>query len=126
MFIVDAHLDLAYNALQKKRDPRRKLAELRAAEAPAFKRGIPTVSFSAMRRAGVGLVFATLFNSPQDQPFDDGSEEDETYSTPEQAHRLGMQQVDFYRRLVDEDESLRLVTDVATLNDCLLYTSRWV
>ncbi len=117
MFIVDAHLDLAYNALQKKRDPRRKLAELRAAEAPAFKRGIPTVSFSAMRRAGVGLVFATLFNSPQDQPFDDGSEEDETYSTPEQAHRLGMQQVDFYRRLVDEDESLRLVTDVATLNE---------
>ena len=117
MFIVDAHLDLAYNALQKKRDPRRKLAELRAAEAPAFKRGIPTVSFSAMRRAGVGLVFATLFNSPQDQPFDDGSEEDETYATPEQAHRLGMQQVDFYRRLVDEDESLRLVTDVATLNE---------
>ena len=24
MFIVDAHLDLAYNALQKQRDPRRK------------------------------------------------------------------------------------------------------
>ncbi len=117
MFIVDAHLDLAYNALQKKRDPRRKLAELRAAEAPEFKRGIPTVSFSAMRRAGVGLVFATLFNSPQDQPFDDGSDEDECYTTPEQAHRLGMQQVDFYRRLVDEDESLRLVTDKATLEE---------
>ncbi len=116
MFIVDAHLDLAYNALQKGRDPRRKLTELRAAEAPEFKRGIPTVSFSAMRRGGVGLVFATLFNSPQANPFPDGSEEDETYATPEQAHRLGMQQVDFYRRLVDEDESLRLVTDVATLD----------
>ena len=117
MFIVDAHLDLAYNALQKKRDPRRKLAELRAAEAPEFKRGIPTVSFSAMRRAGVGLVFATLFNSPQDDPFPDGSDEDERYTTPEEAHRLGMQQVDFYRRLVDEDESLRLVTDKATLEE---------
>ena len=117
MFIVDAHLDLAYNALQKRRDPRRKLAELRAAEAPEFKRGIPTVSFSAMRRAGVGLVFATLFNSPQDDPFPDGSDEDERYTTPEEAHRLGMQQVDFYRRLVDEDESLRLVTDKATLEE---------
>ena len=116
MFIVDAHLDLAYNALQKGRDPRRKLTELRAAEAPEYKRGIPTVSFSAMRRGGVGLVFATLFNSPQANPFPDGSEEDETYATPEQAHRLGMQQVDFYQRLVDEDESLRLVTDVATLD----------
>ena len=105
MFIVDAHLDLAYNALQKGRDPRRKLTELRAAEAPEFKRGIPTVSFSAMRRGGVGLVFATLFNSPQANPFPDGSEEDETYATPEQAHRLGMQQVDFYRRLGDEDST---------------------
>ncbi len=116
MFIVDAHLDLAYNALQKGRDPRRKLHELRAAEGPAFTRGIPTVSFSAMRRAGVGLAFATIFNSPADDPFPDDSNDDETYETPEQAHRLGMQQRDFYHRMVDEDESLRLVTDVASLD----------
>ena len=117
MFIVDAHLDLAYNALQKKRDPRRRLADIRAAEAPDYKRGIPTVSFSAMRRGGVGLVFATLFNSPANDPFPDGSDEDERYSTPAEAHRLGMQQIDFYRRLVDEDETLRLVTDRATLEE---------
>ena len=59
MIIVDAHLDLAYNALNKNRDPRRKLAELRAAEAPEYKRGIPTVSFPAMRRAGVNQTSAT-------------------------------------------------------------------
>ena len=117
MFIVDAHLDLAYNALNKGRDPRRKLTEIRAAEAPDYARGIPTVSFSAMRRGGVGLAFATLFNSPRDNPFPDGSEEDECYSTAEEAHRLGMKQVDFYRRLVDEDETLRLVTDRATLDE---------
>ena len=117
MFIVDAHLDIAYNALNKGRDPRRKLTEIRAAEAPAYARGIPTVSFSAMRRGGVGLAFATLFNSPRDNPFPDGSEEDECYSTAEEAHRLGMKQVDFYRRLVDEDETLRLVTDRATLDE---------
>lgn len=117
MFLVDAHLDLAYNALQKGRDPRRKLSELRATEGPEFKRGIPTVSFSAMRRAGVGLIFGTIFNSPLNDPFPDGSDEDERYATPDEAHRLGMKQIDFYRRLVDEDESLRLVTDVATLDE---------
>ena len=117
MFIVDAHLDLAYNALNKNRDPRRKLAELRTAEAPDYKRGIPTVSFPAMRQAGVGLVFATLFNTPQNDPFPDGSDEDEKYTTAEDAHRLGMKQIDFYHRLVDEDETLRQVTDAATLDE---------
>lgn len=115
MFIVDAHLDIAYNALNKNRDPRKRLADIRAAEAPDYKRGIPTVSFSAMRRGGVGLAFATVFNSPADNPFPDDSEEDEAYSTAEEAHRLGMKQIDFYRRVVDEDESIRLVTDVASL-----------
>jgi membrane dipeptidase len=119
MFIVDAHLDLAYNALNKNRDPRRKLAEIRAAEAPDYRRGLPTVSFPAMRRGGVGLVFATLFSSPADNPFPDNSEEDEAYATPDEAHRLGMKQVDYYRRLVDEDESLRLVTGMAGLDEVL-------
>ena len=117
MFIVDAHLDLAYNALNKKRDPRLKLTEIRAAEAPEYKRGIPTVSFSAMRRGGVGLAFATLFNSPLNDPFPDGSQEDEKYATAEEAHRLGMKQLDFYHRVVDEDETLRLVTDTAALEE---------
>jgi membrane dipeptidase len=119
MFITDAHLDLAYNILNKDRDPRRKLVALRAAEAPDYPRGIPTVSFSAMRRGGVGLVFATIFSSPADNPFPDDSEEDEAYSTPVEAHRMGMKQIDAYRRLVDEDESLRLVTDTAGLDDVL-------
>lgn len=117
MFIVDAHLDIAYNALQKGRDPRRTLAQLRAAEAPEYKRGIPTVSLSSMRQAGVGLAFATIFNSPANDPFPDGSADDERYATAEEAHRLGAAQIDFYRRLVDEDESLRLVTDLAGLDE---------
>lgn len=111
MFITDAHLDLAYNLLNKGRDPRRPLADLRAAEAPDFPRGIPTVSFPAIRRGGVGLAFATIFSSPADNPFPAESHEDEAYSTSAEAHRLGMKQIDAYRRLVDEDPSLRLVTD---------------
>ncbi|MEZ4517244.1 MAG: membrane dipeptidase [Chloroflexota bacterium] len=119
MFIVDAHLDLAYNYLNKQRDPRRKLSELRAAEAPDFARRIPTVSFPAMRRGGVGLTFATIFSTPTNNPFPDGSGADETYTTADDAHRMGMKQIDVYKRMVDEDESLRLVTDTATLDEVL-------
>lgn len=120
MLIVDAHLDLAYNALNKDRDPRRKLSELRAAEAPDYPRGIPTVSFSAMRKGGVALAFATIFVSPADNPFPDGSVGDLVYRTADEAHAQGMMQVDYYRRLVDEDESLRLVGGGSSLEAVLV------
>lgn len=117
MFIVDAHLDIAYNYLNKDRDPRRNLQDLRAAEAPDFASGIPTVTFSALRRGQVGLVFATIFSTPVSTPFSGGPVERETYETADDAHRMGMKQVDAYKRFVDEDPSLRLVTDLATLEE---------
>ncbi len=114
MFIVDAHLDLAYNAIVKGRDPRLGVARIRAGE-PAPK-DIATVGLPEMRQAGVGLIFATLFVSPSSTPFEREPNE-HTYDTPEQAHRLALAQVDYYRRLVDEDDALRLVTDVAGLDE---------
>lgn len=114
MFIVDAHLDLAYNAIVKGRDPRLGVARIRAGE-PSPK-DIATIGLPEMRQAGVGLVFATLFVSPSSTPFEREPNE-HTYDTPEQAHRLATAQVDYYRRLVDEDDSLRLVTDAAGLEE---------
>ncbi len=114
MFIVDAHLDLAYNALVKGRDPRLGVAAIRAGELSP--KDIATVGLPEMRRAGVGLIFATLFVSPSSTPFEREPNE-HTYDTPEQAHKLAMTQVDYYRRLVDEDESLRLVTNIAGLDE---------
>ena len=119
MFIVDSHLDLAYNALITGRDPRLGVARIRAAEQPpgqASGHDIATVGLPEMRQAGVGLIFGTIFVSPASSPL--ANEPGEvTYETPEQAHRLGMAQVDYYRRLVDEDETLRLVTDAAGLEE---------
>lgn len=117
MLIVDAHLDLAYNALNYGRDPRRSVAEIRAAEGKT-RRGLATVSFPEMRKGGVGLVFATIFNTPASTPFETINKE-AVYKTAEDAHRLGMAQIDYYQRLVDEDSSLRLVTDQATLEEVL-------
>ncbi len=62
MLIVDAHLDLAMNAMEWNRDLTRPLEEIRAREAQLKDkpdRGKATVSFGEMRRAGVGLCVAT-------------------------------------------------------------------
>ncbi|MFI5271543.1 MAG: dipeptidase [Ktedonobacterales bacterium] len=75
MFIVDAHEDIAYNALHHDRDIRRPLAAIRAARttppevhaehAPlSGMEETAMVALDAHRRGGVGLVFATIFVSP--------------------------------------------------------------
>ncbi len=63
MLILDAHLDLAMNAIEWNRDLSRPVEEIRAREQdlqdkPDRRRG--TVSLSEMRRGGVGLCVATL------------------------------------------------------------------
>lgn len=58
MTIVDAHLDLSYNALRG-RDVLRS-----AAEQTPDEEGIPTVGLPDLKAGGVGLVCATLFPMP--------------------------------------------------------------
>jgi membrane dipeptidase len=62
MLLLDAHLDLAMNAVEWNRDLSQPLEHLRAREAHRHDkpdRGHGTVSFEAMRRAGIGLCVAT-------------------------------------------------------------------
>src|SRR5512137_1447122 len=62
MLIFDAHLDLAWNALDWNRDLRLPVAEIRRREQgmPEKGRGCNTVSFSELRRGNVGIFIATL------------------------------------------------------------------
>lgn len=85
MFIVDAHLDLSYNALEG-RDVMR-----RAREQPPDEGGIPTVGLPDLREGGVGLICATVFVLPS---IDDKG----GYRTMEEAHAIGLRQLDWYRR----------------------------
>ena len=62
MFLFDAHLDLAMNAIEWNRDLSRPVEEIRAREAhmhdrPDRRQG--TVSFAEMRRGRIGLCVAT-------------------------------------------------------------------
>ena len=63
MLIIDAHLDLAMNALEWNRDFSRPIEEIRARDrrlADKPDRGKGTVAFPEMRRGSVGLCVATL------------------------------------------------------------------
>lgn len=118
MIIVDAHLDLAYNALAYGRDLTQPLAILRAQHPDPGPRGIPTVCLPALQEGGVALVFGAIFAMPATYKAT-GLETGAVYRTPEEAHRIAMAQLDYYHRLVDENSDVRLVTDLASLQEVL-------
>ena len=62
MLIVDAHLDLSWNALQWNRDLKRAVYTIRAREnvVPGKGRGLGTVAYPEMRQGRLALSFATL------------------------------------------------------------------
>lgn len=89
MFIVDAHLDLAYNVMRG-RDVTRP-----AAEQPVVDHEVATVGLPDLRRGGVGLVCATIFCPPRNY-------KNRGYTTADEARAIAMEQLTWYRRQVDD------------------------
>lgn len=118
MLIIDAHLDLAYNALNNGRFLTQTAADIRHTEHPDSSRGTITATFPDMQKGGVGLVFGTLFVTPAHAKHAVMGDK-MTYHNAEQAHGFAMQQLDYYHRLTDEFNHLRLVTDNTSLNTVL-------
>lgn len=93
---VDAHLDLAYNAViggrdiaQPARDQQRDLNGL-----------IATVGLPDLRRGKVGLIFATVFCEPE-------SPKARGYTDSDGAFAQAIAQLDYYDRLFDSRELFR-------------------
>ena len=106
MLIVDAHLDLAMNAIEWNRDLTRPIDEIRRREAgltDKLDRGKGTVSFEEMRRGGVGLCVATQiarYVAP-----------DSTLSgwnSPEQAWAMTQSQLAWYRAMEERGELVQI------------------
>lgn len=117
MFIVDSHLDLAFNALRHGRDLLRPLAEIREAETGGnLPNGTATVCFPELREAGLGLVFGTIYVSPATSRHADAGY---SYNTADEAYKLGLMQLDYYHRLSDEVDTIRLVGDLNDLEAIL-------
>jgi membrane dipeptidase len=62
MLIIDAHLDLSWNAVGWNRDLTRSVTEIRLSEAgiSGKGRGVGVVAFPDMRRGQIGIAFATV------------------------------------------------------------------
>lgn len=116
MFIVDGHLDLAYNGLHHGRNLRLPLAELRASDSGSHSAGRATVSFPELLESEIGIVFGTLFVGPASSSTDAG-EGLMVYRDTEGAHRLAMTQLDYYRRIADESERIRLIGNLHDLDE---------
>lgn len=119
MLLVDAHLDLAMNALEWNRDLTRPIEEIRARERemtdkPDRCRG--TVSFAEMRRGGVGLCVATQiarYVAP-----------DNTlpgWHSPEQAWAQTQGQLAWYRAMEERGE----MAQIANLAALEQHLARW-
>jgi membrane dipeptidase len=119
MQIVDAHLDIAYNAIKYGRDPLLSVQQLREQEKPDAFRGTATVSFPALREAGAVIIFGTVFTFPERAAaLMGGGDTTLTYRDVRQAHQMAMDQLDYYHRLADvEQNRVRLVTDLASLEE---------
>ncbi len=118
MLIVDAHLDLAYNAVNHGRELRQELSALRALEPHGSAGGVATVTFPELAKGNVGLVFGTLFVMPADSAIGSIGEKS-VYHNAAEAHKQAMTQLDYYHRLVDEDEQFRLVGDIKQLKEVI-------
>jgi membrane dipeptidase len=113
MLIVDAHLDLAMNAIEWNRDLTRPIEEIRSREAHLTDkpdRGNGTVSFSEMRRGGVGLCVAT-----QIARYVAPGSDLQGWNSPEQAWAMTQAQLAWYRAMEERGEMVQ-VTDLASLD----------
>jgi membrane dipeptidase len=111
--IVDAHLDMAYTALAYKRDLTKTVAQLRDEEAGRkVGDGLITATFPSLLDGGVGLIFGTMFVAPYSKQREG---QELVYRQPAEAHRHAMRQLDYYHRLADSLDYLRLVGDQESL-----------
>ncbi|MCC6616959.1 MAG: membrane dipeptidase [Anaerolineae bacterium] len=117
MIVIDAHEDIAYNYAAYGRDYRQSAYFKREREVDQphlAKSGISMVGLPDALIGRVGVVFSTLFVAPRRK--DRSSYEAVTYSSPQEAYQQALVQWDYYQRLVDEDERMRLITSQADLD----------
>ena len=118
--IVDAHEDLAWNALTFGRDYARPAHETRRLEvgspAPAHN-GNTLLGLDDYLRGQVAVIFSTLFVAPARRK--EGEWDTQVYVNAREAHRLCTTQLDHYHRFVDEHSPFTLIGNRQDLQNVL-------
>ncbi|HLO31653.1 MAG TPA: membrane dipeptidase [Anaerolineales bacterium] len=121
MLIIDAHLDLAWNALQWNRNIQHSVYTIRTGESnvSGVGRGQGTVALPEMRKGNVALCFATLLARSTGRTI-----QNLDYSSPYQAYAVAQGQLAYYHAL-DEAGEVRLITNRKELDDHLMAWQAW-
>jgi membrane dipeptidase len=118
-FIIDAHLDLAMNAMEWNRDYRKSIAEIRSRETGMNDkpdRGNGVVCFPELRKGNVGLVVAT-----QIARYVAPGSTLPGWNSPEQAWAQTQAQLAWYKVMEEEGELFQVI-DLNTLD---YHLDRW-
>jgi membrane dipeptidase len=113
--IIDAHEDLAVNALLMGRDPRLSAEDKRQADdpqAPPKRGGRPMLGLPNLISGNVRVVFATLYASPDNAAHPLPGQH---YKTAEEAEAMGRAQLAYYTDLAASDPRVALIHTRADL-----------
>lgn len=132
MLIIDAHEDIAYNALEWGRDIRDSVYTVRKREESAGccysgddsagPGGIAMSGLPELRRGGVGIVFGVIFAYPlRDAASSTACSNTQAYRDAEEAHRVGRQQLAYYQQLAQEPG----ISLVQNTNDLRRVLANW-
>lgn len=120
-FIIDAHEDLAYNALTFGRNYLLPAAETRQLEMNTItipRTGHTVLGWEDYQRGQVAVIFATLFLAPK--RYSSGDWETQIFTSPADARPLYEKQLEYYHRLVDDHpDQFRLILTKQDLEDVL-------
>ena len=118
MLIIDAHLDLSWNALQGNRDLLRSAYTIRTQEVgtPGKGRAQGTVAFPDMRQGRLAVSVVTLFARSTGRPAPHAD-----YASPVQSYGVAQGQLAYYRALEHEGH-IRIIADRANLDS---HIDRW-
>jgi membrane dipeptidase len=121
MYIVDAHLDLAWNALQWNRNLQHSVYTIRASESQltGAGRGQGTVALPELSKGNVALCFATLLARSTGHAV-----QNLDYSSHLQAYAVAQGQLAYYRVLHEAGE-VRIITDGSELNAHVAAWDEW-
>ena len=119
MIVIDAHEDLAWNALVFGRDYRRAVDETRRLEIKTevpLHNGQTLLGFPEWVQGRVAIVFGSLFAAPS--RWSEGSWDTLCYDGPEEARRYYQANLDTYFRWADESpDHYQIIRSVKELDD---------
>ena len=121
MLIIDAHLDLAWNALQWNRNIQHSVYTIRTGESQLSGpgRGQGTVALPEMRQGRIALCFATLLARSTGRAI-----QNLDYSSPYQAFAIAQGQLAYYQAL-NEAGKVRLIANRQELEEHLTDWLAW-